>query len=155
MTNPGAQSGQIAASASSLRCRRSDPNGDALRYAASGLPPGLSLSTTHAACISGTPTAAGSYNVVVTASDGINVASANFVWTVNDDNVRRASPPPPVPSAAGRRRQASFTASAQGGGNVRYRWNFGDGTRRHAVVDRRRRHAHLREPRHLLASRSA
>lgn len=70
----------------------SDPNaGTTLRYAAAGLPKGLSVRT-DTGVISGTPEQAGQYNVVVSVSDGTAVpgkpeekartASANFVWTV-------------------------------------------------------------------------
>ena len=42
-----------------------DPNGDTLSYGVSGLPPGLSIHPTTGT-ISGTPSAAGTFNVVVT-----------------------------------------------------------------------------------------
>ncbi len=62
----------------------SDPAGDALNFAAAGLPPGVSLTPVSAtrARLSGTPSEAGSYDVVVTASDGERTSSSNFVWTI-------------------------------------------------------------------------
>ena len=61
------------------RCssRPRDPNGDALGYGASGLPAGLSINGTTGR-ITGTPTAAGIFNVVVAASDGVNSDVSEF-----------------------------------------------------------------------------
>ncbi|WP_162851346.1 galactose oxidase-like domain-containing protein [Panacagrimonas perspica] len=61
-----------------------DPAALPLSYAAAGLPPGVSLSAGagSSARISGTPTAAGSYDVVVTASNGTRTATNAFVWQV-------------------------------------------------------------------------
>ncbi|ATE71069.1 putative Ig domain-containing protein [Lysobacter capsici] len=59
-----------------------DPGGGQLTtYSATGLPPGLSMSSTGV--ISGTPNTAGSYTVTVTGSDGYDSASTSFVITVN------------------------------------------------------------------------
>ena len=125
LANPGAQSTDPGTPVS-LSLNATDPNGDVLTYSATGLPAGLALSNSTGV-IGGSPTAPGSYNVVVTASDGINVASASFVWTVNVINGVVIDPLPPV-SAAQAGAATSFTASTQGGVNVTYRWNFGDGT---------------------------
>lgn len=61
-----------------------DPDSAALSFVAAGLPPGISIARLDAftARVSGSPTAAGSYDVVVTASDGVRTANTNFVWTV-------------------------------------------------------------------------
>lgn len=55
--------------------------GTTLRHAAAGLPPGLGVNTTTGA-ITGTPTSAGDYDVVVSVSDGTRTASANFLWSI-------------------------------------------------------------------------
>ncbi len=68
----------------SLQAVASDPDGDALAYAATGLPPGLTLDPSTG-LISGaiSPLAAGTYSVTVTVSDpGALTASAGFTWTV-------------------------------------------------------------------------
>ena len=126
LTNPGNQS-SAAGTATSLQLAASDPNGDTLIYSASGLPPGLTLNT-GTGRISGTPSTAGSYNVAVTASDGVNADSASFVWTVTGGGgapleFDMVTVPSPLQSNG----SASYTASATGT-NVRYKWNFGDGT---------------------------
>jgi hypothetical protein len=69
-------------SAVSLLLHGADSGGLPLSYAVSGLPPGLSASS--AGLISGTPTAAGTYTVTVTAGDAAtNKASTRFSWTVH------------------------------------------------------------------------
>jgi hypothetical protein len=82
VTNPGSQTG-TAGQAVNLAIQASDPQGDALTYTATGLPTGLSISASTGV-ISGTPSAAGSSSVTVTAKDpGAHTGSATFSWTVN------------------------------------------------------------------------
>ena len=125
LANPGAQTADVG-TAVNLLLSATDPNADPLTYSSTGLPTGLALNTSTGV-ISGSLTAAGSYNVVVTASDGVNVASASFLWTVNAINGVVINPLPPV-AATQTGTATTFTASTQGGTNVLYRWNFGDGT---------------------------
>jgi hypothetical protein len=80
LTNPGAQS-STAGQANSLQLVGSDPEGLAVTYSATGLPPGLSVGSTTG-FISGTPTTAGTYSVTATVSDGVLTASQTFTWTI-------------------------------------------------------------------------
>jgi YVTN family beta-propeller protein len=124
LTSPGSQS-SATGTAVSLQLSASDPNnGDVLTYSASGLPPGLSINSSTG-LISGTPNTAGSYSVLLAASDGVNSASATIVWTVTGGSTWVIDPPPAAaPSTTGS--SVTFTASATGTG-LRWRWDFGDG----------------------------
>ena len=125
LNNPGAQA-SVVGDAVTLALTATDPNGDVLSYAAAGLPPGLALDAATGR-ITGNVTATGSYNVVVSASDGVNAASANFTWTVQTTRPLTLDPPP-APAFVVANGNASYTASASGGTNLRYQWNFGDGS---------------------------
>ena len=83
VTGPGNQTGTVG-TAASLQAHASDSaSGQTLTYSATGLPAGLSINATSG-LISGTPTAAGTSNVTVTAKDGTGATgSAAFNWTVN------------------------------------------------------------------------
>jgi hypothetical protein len=62
-----------------------DPEGGALTYSATGLPPGTSISSTG--LIAGTLTTSGVYSVTVTVKDPANATgTATFVWTVLTPN---------------------------------------------------------------------
>src|SRR4029077_5721711 len=76
-----------ANSAVSLQLSASDPDGDALTYSATGLPPGLTVNTATG-LISGTlsSTSAGTYNVTATAADASLASSKTFTWTVTSAN---------------------------------------------------------------------
>jgi YVTN family beta-propeller protein len=124
LTSPGNQSSTWG-SPLSLQLVATDPNSDPLTYSASGLPPGLAINPATGA-IAGVPNVSGTYTVVLAASDGFNSASATITWTVAGAAPLVLDPPPaPVPSQVGS--AASFVANATGI-NVRYRWDFGDGT---------------------------
>ncbi len=85
LTNPGSQSSSTS-SPVSLTIAGSDSGGAALSYTASGLPPGLSISSSTGV-ISGTPSSAGSYTVTVSASDSTGATgSTTFSWTVTSPN---------------------------------------------------------------------
>ena len=81
VTNPGNQS-RRAGTPVSLQIRATSSKGEALSYAASGLPSGLSISSTTG-LVSGTPSASGTYSVTVTATDTTGTSgSASFTWTI-------------------------------------------------------------------------
>ncbi|AUG78736.1 hypothetical protein CFP65_3966 [Kitasatospora sp. MMS16-BH015] len=81
VTNPGAQSTTVN-TAASLQVSASDSaSGQTLTYSATGLPAGLSISSTG--LISGTVTTAGTSSVTVTATDTTGAkGSTTFTWTV-------------------------------------------------------------------------
>ncbi|MEU4347277.1 putative Ig domain-containing protein [Streptomyces sp. NPDC023838] len=82
VTNPGNQSTQIN-TAVSLQIKATDSDtGQTLTYSATGLPAGLSINSSTG-LISGTPTAAGTSSVTVTARDTTAATgSTSFSWTV-------------------------------------------------------------------------
>jgi Putative Ig domain len=81
VTSPGNQSTAVG-TAVSLQVHASDSaSGQTLTYSATGLPAGLSISSSG--LISGTPTTAGTSSVTVTARDTTSASgSASFTWTV-------------------------------------------------------------------------
>src|SRR5579884_1422904 len=83
VTNPGSQSGTVGSAISALQIHATDSaSGQSLVYSASGLPAGLSVSSSG--LISGTPSAAGTYSVTVTAVDSTGASgSASFTWTIS------------------------------------------------------------------------
>ena len=125
LANPGDQSTE-AGTAAIVQLFASDPNGDTLTFSASGLPSGVSINPATGA-ITGTPMAAGTFNVVATASDGINSDSENFTWTVAQGPAFVLhTPPPPSPAVVGT--AITFSASVTGGVGVQYQWDFDDGS---------------------------
>ncbi|MFK0158967.1 M4 family metallopeptidase [Streptomyces sp. NPDC090493] len=82
VTNPGSQSSTVG-TAVSLQISASSTNSGSLTYAATGLPTGLSISSSTGA-ITGTPTTAGSYSTTVTVTDSTGATgTASFTWTVS------------------------------------------------------------------------
>jgi mono/diheme cytochrome c family protein len=96
VTDPGDQTGSEG-HAVSLAIVASDFEGDALAYAAAGLPDGLAIDAASGA-ITGTLSwaSAGAHTVTVTARDALRVGSATFDWFVA--NVNRAPVFGPFPS---------------------------------------------------------
>jgi len=125
LTNPGNKTGTVGV-ATSLQLVATDPNNDELGYGASGLPTGLTLNALTGA-ITGTPTVAGNYNVVVAASDGVNTATQSFQWTISDPQALIVNPPPP-PATLLSGGQGTYTVSVTNGQNAQVRWDFDDGT---------------------------
>lgn len=81
LSAPSDQRGAVG-DAGALQLVASDVDGDSLSYSASGLPNGLSVSTSTG-LISGTLSQAGSFSVTVEVSDGAESTSKQFVWVVS------------------------------------------------------------------------
>jgi len=112
-----AASAQIAASDSA--------SGQTLTYSATGLPAGLSINASSG-LISGTPTAAGTSNVVVTATDSTGASgSTAFTWTVNAASTGCGTTDLALnqPTTASSLENASFTAADATDGNLGTRWS--------------------------------
>jgi len=83
VTNPGSQTGTVGTAASLQISATDSASGQTLTYSATGLPAGLSISSTTG-LISGTPTTAGTSSVTVTATDTTGATgSASFTWTIS------------------------------------------------------------------------
>jgi YVTN family beta-propeller protein len=122
VTNPGALV-SVTGTTVSRQISATDPENDPLVFTATNLPAGLTINP--GGLISGIPTATGSQTVSVSASDGVNPAvSVSFLWTVNAPFELT----PLAGGAVGSGATRNFTASATGGNNLRFRWNFGDGS---------------------------
>ena len=82
VTNPGSQTGTVG-TAVSLQVTASDSaSGQTLTYSATGLPAGLSISSSG--LITGTPSTAATSNVTVTATDTTGASgSASFSWAIS------------------------------------------------------------------------
>jgi hypothetical protein len=65
----------------SLAVQASDPEGAALSFSASGLPPGLAIAPATGV-ISGAPSTVGSFGVTVSVSDGTSTTIRSFSWAV-------------------------------------------------------------------------
>jgi len=110
VTNPGNQQ-SIAGETVSLFIDASDPDAaQTLSYGAAGLPPGLDIDA-ETGEISGTIAlhASGTYEVLVTVSDGIVGENATFTWVVNED-----TSPPTQPT--------DLTAQAVGSSQIDLSW---------------------------------
>lgn len=123
LKQPGTQTSLVGQNVT-LSLQASDANEDPLTFTATNLPPGLTLNPTSG-LISGIPTTAGAYTVTVSVTDGTSApVSTTFAWTISAQLTLSPLNSPPFAQGA----NGSFTASSQGGANVRYRWDFGDGT---------------------------
>jgi hypothetical protein len=82
VTNPGNQSGAVGTPISAVQIHATDSAGQTLTYSATGLPPGLSISSSG--LISGTPSSGGNYSPVVTATDTAGASgTTSFSWSIS------------------------------------------------------------------------
>jgi Putative Ig domain len=89
VANPGSRTGTVG-TATSLQLSASGGTSP-YTWSATGLPPGLSISSSG--LISGTPTTAGSYSVTATAHDATGATgSASFSWTISTTGGGCSSP---------------------------------------------------------------
>jgi hypothetical protein len=98
--------------------------GATFRWSASGLPPGLSIAGNGT--VSGTPSAAGTYPVTVTAEDNQGYSgSANFAWTITPGAQLSRTTLSLAPGKAG----AGYSqALAAAGGTSPYSWSVTTGS---------------------------
>ena len=123
VTNPGPQTNERGSSVA-LQIYADTAAARSLTYSASGLPAGLSIHTASG-IISGTPTAAGSFNTNVTVSDGINPATnIAFPWTITEPISIGALSGPPRPVNT----SITYTAPVTNAASPQFSWDFGDGT---------------------------
>jgi Putative Ig domain len=91
VTDPGSQAGTQGKAITPLTISASDAGSLPLTYTASGLPPGLAISSSG--IISGTPAKGGSFTATVTATDTDGASgTASFTWTITPDTVTVTSP---------------------------------------------------------------
>jgi hypothetical protein len=80
-TQPVNQSSPVGVAITPLNMSVTDPDGSARNFTHTGLPTGLALNATTGQ-ITGTPSAAGTYNVTVFVNDSLVTVSRSFVWTI-------------------------------------------------------------------------
>lgn len=96
LSNPGNQNGTVGV-AQSLQLQAADTSGAPLSFSATGLPPGL-LVTSSTGLVAGIPTTAGTYTVSAIVSNGSLSASQAFTWTISGALPPTPAPPPPTPT---------------------------------------------------------
>jgi YVTN family beta-propeller protein len=125
IVNPGTLTGTVGVPVD-ITIGASDPDGQPITFAASGLPTGLSINTSSGR-ITGTPSAPGSFIVTITVSDPTSSSNAGFTWNINPSAPFVLNPlSPATPTLAGS--VATYTASSSNGVNARYSWYFDDGS---------------------------
>ena len=93
LTNPGNQFSTLGVP-TRLQLAATDPEGQAITYSQTGLPPGLTLQASTG-FISGSGTTAGSYGVQITASDGVLTSSQSFIWGMGSSTTSPTTPSTP------------------------------------------------------------
>ncbi|MCA9836373.1 MAG: Ig-like domain-containing protein [Trueperaceae bacterium] len=98
VTSPGDQTNTVGDSIN-LTVTATDPDGDTLRFSATGLPDGLSMS--NGGAISGSLTTAGDFAVQVSVSDANgHTPSVSFAWKVNAKPEPTDTQPPTIISTS-------------------------------------------------------
>ena len=101
-----------------------DANGDPLVFSALNLPHGLSINS-KTGIISGTPSTIGSYNATIQVADHQGEKSEKVVqWRITGTLTARKIIKPPKPV----KELVSYPTGSNGGADMLYKWDFGDGT---------------------------
>lgn len=124
VVNPGAQLHFFDLPVN-LQIGASDGDDDPLTFSATGLPTGLAIDT-NSGLISGTPTVVGLFNPEITVTDGTEFVNTSFDWSITILPLAVDPMPSQAPQEAGT--EVNYTATINGGQNVLYKWDFGDGT---------------------------
>jgi hypothetical protein len=112
LDSPGDRISRVGQSVG-LQLNGSDPEGEPVTYACTGLPPGLALQASTG-FISGVPTTVGSYLVTVRVSDGLLSSIRTFTWTITASDVTPPSITISSPTTASSYSTASLTISMAG-----------------------------------------
>jgi hypothetical protein len=91
LAQPSNQTSPVGVAITPLTLAVSDPDGSALTFMHTGLPVGLSINSATRR-ITGTPAAAGSYNVAIFVTDGLATISRSFTWTITSTSSDRTAP---------------------------------------------------------------
>lgn len=115
----------LAGATVGLVARATDPDGNALTFKATGLPPGVSISSATGV-LSGAPTTAGTYGVTIgVVNDGGFEATTRFPWTVLGPIPSVSVFPTPI---AARGTTVTYAPVLGSGAASQVGWDFGDGT---------------------------
>ena len=111
-----------------------DANGDPFVFSATGLPNGLGINS-KTGVISGVPAVIGAYSAIIEVTDSKgNKAGNSFSWGITGQlTARQLRKPPKYVNEL-----VSYPVGSNGGDNVQYKWNFGDGTPETAYADPKR-----------------
>lgn len=118
----------------SLNVIANDANGDPLVFSVTGLPKGLSINS-QSGVISGIPSILGAYSTLIKVVDNKGGESKKtFSWNITGDLIaRKLKKRPKVIN-----KLISYPVGSNGGENVQYKWDFGDGTPETAYTDPKR-----------------